>query len=217
MIVLNLKTYDAVIKNPRKYIDAVSEVARETMIPVVICPPTTMLSEFSFSYRNTFAQHCDFESPGAHTGSIPPEILKSIGVKGSLLNHSEKRINSLENLHKSILRLRENSLKSIVCAATPSEMENLAKFNPDYLAVEPPELISSGISVSNARPEVISDSVRLVKSANPSIKVLCGAGVTTKEDVKKALEAGAQGVLLASAFVKSEDPKSYLRGLTSVF
>jgi triosephosphate isomerase len=47
--------------------------------------------------------------------------------------------------------------------------------------------------------------------------VLCGAGVSSKEDVKKALELGAQGVLLASAFVKAPDPKAFLSELAGVF
>ncbi len=217
MIVLNLKTYEQVINDPRKYLDAVIEVSRETLVPMIVCPPSPFLADFAFSYQNTYAQHCDFNSPGAHTGSLPPELLKSMKVRGSLLNHSEKRLLDQSTIEQSILRMRSVGLKSIVCAATPSEMGSLAKFNPDFLAVEPPELISSGISVSHARPQVISDSVALVKKANPSTTVLCGAGVTTKEDVQKSLEQGAKGVLLASAFVKAQDPKSYLRNLISAF
>jgi triosephosphate isomerase len=49
-----------------------------------------------------------------------------------------------------------------------------------------------------------------MKKINPRIKVLCGAGITNKEDVKKALELGTVGVLVASGIVKAENPKKVL-------
>jgi triosephosphate isomerase len=44
-----------------------------------------------------------------------------------------------------------------------------------------------------------------VKGVDPSVGVLCGAGISTGEDVRKALELGAEGVLLASSVVKAGD------------
>ena len=35
---------------------------------------------------------------------------------------------------------------------------------------------------------------------------LCGAGIVSGEDVKKAIELGTRGVLVASSIVKSKDP-----------
>jgi triosephosphate isomerase len=80
---------------------------------------------------------------------------------------------------------------------------------PDYIAVEPRELIGGKISVSQARPELISDTVKAVKT-----KVLCGAGINTRQDVKKALKLGAKGVLVASAVAKSKNPGKVLKELT---
>ena len=59
-------------------------------------------------------------------------------------------------------------------------------------------------------------AIKQIKT-NPKVAVLCGAGVSNKEDTKKALELGVKGVLLASAFVKAKDPKEFLQGLASVF
>jgi len=92
-----------------------------------------------------------------------------------------------------------------------------AELTPTFIAVEPPELIGSGISVSNSKPEIIINSVKAVKETNQKITVLCGAGVSNNEDVRKSLELGAEGVLLASAFVKAKDPKAFLTELASVF
>jgi triosephosphate isomerase len=81
------------------------------------------------------------------------------------------------------------------------------------VAIEPPELIGSGIPVSKAQPEIVKDSVSAVKKINPEVKVLCGAGISTGADVKAALGLGTEGVLLASGVVKAADPKEALLDL----
>ena len=86
-------------------------------------------------------------------------------------------------------------------------------FKPDYVAIEPPELIGSGIPVSKADPGIVRNSVAAV--TDPNVKVLCGAGISKGEDVKAALELGTVGVLLASGVVKAKDPKAALRDLVT--
>ncbi|MBU2560167.1 triose-phosphate isomerase, partial [archaeon] len=90
-----------------------------------------------------------------------------------------------------------------------------AEMGPTSIAIEPPELIGSGIPVSKADPGIVSDSVAAVENINKDIIVLCGAGISTGEDVKAAIELGAKGVLLASGVVKAGDPKSVLLDLAS--
>jgi pyridoxal biosynthesis lyase PdxS len=98
-------------------------------------------------------------------------------------------------------------MTSIVCTKDIAETGDYSLMQPDFLAIEPPELIGSGISVSTAKPEVVSGAVKAAKSGVP---VLCGAGVSKGIDVQKALELGAKGVLLASGVVKAQDPKAVL-------
>ena len=83
------------------------------------------------------------------------------------------------------------------------------------MAIEPPELIGSGISVAKADPGIISASVECVKNINADVKVLCGAGIQSGECVKTAVDLGADGVLLASSVVKAKDPEAVLRDLVS--
>src|SRR5262249_20609607 len=150
------------------------------------------------------------------TGAIPAELIKAAKAKGSLVNHSEKKIPQ-DKIKPTIDGLHRNGLESLVCAATTNEAVGIAHHTPTYIAVEPPELIGSGVSVSTAKPEIVINSVKAVKEVNHKITVLCGAGVSTKEDVKKAIELGSQGVLLASAFVKAPDPKVFLQELAAAF
>ncbi|RLG55770.1 MAG: triose-phosphate isomerase, partial [Candidatus Hydrothermarchaeota archaeon] len=60
-----------------------------------------------------------------------------------------------------------------------------------------------------------SNSVKAVKKIDNSIVVLCGAGISTGDDVRAAIELGAEGVLLASGVVKAKDPKKALLDLAS--
>ena len=61
--------------------------------------------------------------------------------------------------------------------------------------------------------QVIERTVAAVKRVDDGIKVLCGAGIKTGRDVKRAIELGAAGVLLASGVVKASDPASVLEDL----
>lgn len=216
MIVLNLKTYERTLEKSLFLVDIAGEVVEETGMRIVLCPPSIFLKDAAERFSEIFAQHCDMSSPGAHTGDLPAEALKKIKVKGSLVNHSEKKL-PLESVGKTLERLHANALESLVCVVSVEELEGIAHLSPTYIAVEPPELIGTGISISNARPELITESVKRIKHINEKITTLCGAGVSNKEDVKKALELGSEGVLLASAFVNAEDPKKFLQELASAF
>jgi triosephosphate isomerase len=216
MIVLNLKTYEATIRKSLYFTDVASEVVAETGLRIVVCPPAPYLRPAAERFAGVFAQHADPELPGAFTGSIPAAMLKEIGVKGSLVNHSEKKIPH-EAVKRSVDNLHANGLESLVCAGSVKESSELAHFAPTFIAVEPPELIGKGVSVSKTKPEIVINSVKAVKEVNHKITVLCGAGVSNREDVVKALELGAEGVLLASAFVNAKDPKAFLSDLAGAF
>jgi triosephosphate isomerase len=105
---------------------------------------------------------------------------------------------------------------SIVCADDLNEVEALSLFSPDFLAIEPPELIGKGIAVSKTNPSIIKDCVQVVKGISSTVKVLCGAGIVDKTDVEKALELGAQGILVSSGVVKSPSWYNKILELSSV-
>ena len=157
-----------------------------------------------------FAQHADPFSSGAHTGSISVGELKSLGVRGTLLNHSEKKIN-FAVLKKTVTLCKKYKLKTVVCASSLAEVKKIAFLKPDYLAYEPPELIGGDISVTRAKPKIIANAVQAVRKLSPLTKVLCGAGVQSREDVKKALELGASGVLITHTVVRAKRPEKVLK------
>jgi triosephosphate isomerase len=74
-------------------------------------------------------------------------------------------------------------------------------------------LIGTGIPVSQAKPEIVVNAVRLVRQQDSKVIFLCGAGITTGEDVTAALALGAQGVLLASGVVKATNQRKAILDL----
>ncbi|MBN2478250.1 triose-phosphate isomerase [Candidatus Micrarchaeota archaeon] len=216
MIVLNLKNYPSSLEKITELTEAAKEINEETGVRVIVCPPVLVLKESAGLYPDVFAQHADGKEMGARTGWVPVGSLRYTNAKGSLVNHSEHRI-PMEEIKTIVEKLKENNLESLVCAENPDEIGKISILNPDYIAVEPPELIGSGISISNSKPELITDSLKKLKELESGIPLLCGAGVSNREDVENALKLGSKGVLLASAYVKAEDHKEFLRNLASAF
>jgi len=157
-----------------------------------------------------FAQHIDPVKPGSYTGHVLAESVKEAGAVGTLINHSEKQLR-LSDIDEAIKITREKGLISVVCANNPNISAAVAALNPDVIAIEPPELIGTGIPVSKAKPEVVTDTISLVRKINSKVVILCGAGITNGEDVAAALKLGTQGILVASGVVKAKDPYMVLR------
>lgn len=214
--VLNFKAYpNSIGKRAIELAKIAEEVANETGQTIIVCPNNLDLQAVAKEVSiPVYAQHVDINKLGAFTGSIPAKGVKNAGGKGSLINHSEKKL-SLERIELSIMRCREAEIKSVVCTADVYEAKQIALFEPDFIAIEPPELIGTGVSVSTADPKIVSDTIyeinRITKVNDlKRIPVLCGAGISSGEDIRKAMELGAEGVLLASAFVNAKDPKKLL-------
>ena len=149
---------------------------------------------------------------GAHTGQVLAESLKFNGAKGVVLNHSEDRFN-LAQIEKSKKIAKKNKLQTIICANDSDQAAALSQFKPDFLAVEPPELIGGNTSVSKATPEIIVDTVMKVRKNHKKQVILCGAGIKTGEDVRKAIELGTNGIFVASGIVKSKTPEKKIKEL----
>lgn len=213
-IVVNFKAYPEVLgKRGWDLAKKCANVAEETGASIVIAPPSPDLAHVAKLVRiPVFGQHVDALEAGARTGWIPPEALLEAGAAGTLINHSERKV-AWEEMRDVIPRCKGLGLEVIACADDLAEAETVAKLSPNYVAIEPPELIGGAVSVTTAKPEIVSGAVNRIRGANREVRVLCGAGVKTHRDVGKALELGTVGVLVASGVVKAKDPAKALRDL----
>ena len=218
LFILNLKSYPSALGlNAERIGAALESQARESRVSVALAPAPGDVGRLARTLQiPVIAQHVDPLDAGAHTGYFVPEAARILGAQGSLLNHSEHRLPAAA-VARGASMLRSLDLAAVVCARDASEAARLARIHPPYLAVEPPELIGTGRSVSRVRPEVIRTTVRRVRAVSPETHVLCGAGVVNREDVRKALELEAEGILVASAVTLAADPAQAIRELLSGF
>lgn len=214
LILVNFKSYsEALGKQGLKLARIAREVSEETGVTIAVAPQyvdiKTIVEEAQIP---VFAQHVDPVEPGAFTGHVPVESVKAVGAVGALVNHSEKRLH-LSDISAIVHRIRMQDLISVVCANTSTVASAASALGPDMIAIEPPELIGTGVAVSKAKPEVITEATAKIRKVNPEIAILCGAGITSGEDVSAAIELGTSGVLVASGVVKAKDQKVALMDL----
>ena len=216
IVILNYKTYlESSGMKALELAHDLESAANESGITMVAAPQAADIYRISQEASiPIYAQHIDPIAPGGHTGSNLINTLIEAGVSGSLINHSENRM-KLADIDEVIRLCRDNEIESCVCTNNIETSKAIAAIGPDAVAVEPPELIGTGIPVSQAQPEVVEDTVKEVRAINKKIKVLCGAGITTGDDMKAAMDLGADGVLLASGIIKAESPKDALLDLVS--
>ncbi|MEW6295606.1 MAG: triose-phosphate isomerase [Candidatus Diapherotrites archaeon] len=156
-----------------------------------------------------FSQHTDLISFGASTGFILPEAVREAGAIGTVLNHAEHKLSDKE-LKKCIDRAKESGLIVMACAESISRAEKIASMNPDLIAIEPPKLIGGKVSVSTAKPSLITNSIKAIHKIK-KIPVIAGAGIKKKEDVEKAIELGCKGVFVSSGIVKAPNQKTAIK------
>lgn len=214
VVIVNFKAYAEVEgQKAVRLAEVCQEVSDASGIAVGVCPPATELSSVAKAVTvPVLAQHVDARTPGAATGWTTPQLAKGAGAAGTLLNHSEHRV-ILADLAQAISMSKSAGLVTVVCTDTEATSAAAATLDPDFVAVEPPELIGGNISVTEAKPEIVSNAVKAVRRVDEGIEVLCGAGVKTGKDVQKAVELGASGVLVASGVVKANDPKAVVEDL----
>ena len=152
-LIINLKNYLEISGEKALILTREAEkVSERTDTEIILSPPQVLLAWVAKNTKlGVIAQHVDVQQPGPSTGFSIPEIVKDVGGAGSLINHSEHPINH-EIISDLIPRLRSLGLLSIVCAKNLSELRDFSSMNPDYVAIEPPELIGTKKSIATEKP-----------------------------------------------------------------
>ena len=216
LVVLNFKTYRESTGEAALHLANICEdISKEYSVTIVVVPQVADIHTITKTVKiPVFAQHVDGVGYGGFTGHVTAASLKAVGASGSLINHSERRL-KLAEIEASVSACKSFGLNEIICTNNIATTRASATLKPNYVAIEPPELIGSGIPVSKADPEVVRGSVEAVKKAEPNVGVLCGAGITRGEDLKAALDLGSEGVLLASGIIKAKDQQKALEDLVA--
>lgn len=211
MIFVNYKTYvESSGDNAVELTKILESVAQESQIKIIPVVQSLDLKEIvENSSLEVWIQSVDAADFGAHTGSIIPKEVAELNAKGTFLNHSENKIDDFELLRNTVKSCIDAGLKTLVFAADLEELRKNLDLKPDFISYEPPELVgSTSSSVSESKPEIISEAVNISKDAG--VPLIVGAGIKSAEDIRIGLQLGAAGFAIASSIVKSDDPKQSL-------
>ncbi len=213
-LIINFKNYQEILgQGSIALAEAAQSVSEKSQAEIVVAPPSPMLALVASRVSiPVFSQTVGSEVGEKTTGALLPEAVKGARARGTILNHSESRTSQVE-IRRLLPRFHALSLDVCICAATSAEAARLGRLGTKYLAVEPPGLIGSGVAVSKARPDLVSKTVTAARGAGYRGRILCGAGIVNAQDVRKAVELGADGVLVSSSVVKARDWRAKIEEL----
>jgi triosephosphate isomerase (TIM) len=197
---------------------------RATDVEIVVCPPFVALEAAlqglgGDSEVQVYAQNVHWELEGAFTGEVSAPMLLELGVKGTIVGHSERR-HLFGETDESVRRRAEAALEAglavIACVGeTEAEREAgeteavLARQVPDLpkherlvIAYEPVWAIGTG---KTASPEIAQEAHAFVKSLHPS-RVLYGGSVNPENAATLLAQPDVDGALVGGA---SLDPTAF--------
>lgn len=213
MFIVNFKTYESGTgKKGLELAKICEKVSKKTNVAIAVAVQATDIRMISSSVSiEVYAQHVDAITHGKHNGYNLPEAIKEAGAAGSFIGHSEHRLDA-KDVEFCVKRLKELGLKSVVFAGDTKHGTRLSKLNPDYICVEPPELVGGGISIADAEPDLIKKSVETLGK-----NVLVGAGVGTGEDARIVKRFGACGMVASNRVMKSSNPEKVILEIVEGF
>jgi len=213
MILINFKIYRETFGDKAIELGKIiKEIADKSGIRVIVTASALDALRLADLGLEVWLQNVDEYGDGKHTGWISANQALSLGIKGSLLNHSEHQVPKGTVL--KILKNKPQGFEIMCCVKSVGQIEKwVAKAKPDYILYEPPKLIGSPTDSVASKPESIKKAVKL----SGNIPLIIGAGVKSQHDVVIGLKMGAKSVMLASGFVLSTDPKSVLEDIVAGF
>ncbi|MBU4204865.1 triose-phosphate isomerase, partial [Patescibacteria group bacterium] len=199
---------------------------------VVICPPFVYLS--ILKGLTLGAQNCYFEEKGAFTGEISALILKNMGIDYVIIGHSERRKyfkETNEEINKKIKRAISAGLKVIFCVGETSQerdegnktniiknqlkegLEGISKAETKNITIayEPIWAIGTGnnCSVDETMTSILFIKQTLNNLYNRAVadktRVIYGGSVKGENSNSYIKEAGASGLLVGDASLKTEE------------
>ena len=217
--ILDIRFFEIGIKN-YIYGDAVlalaktaDRCAKKYRIPVLFIAPYADIRRVAENTDHLIilAPYMDTLKPGRGMADVLPESIKAAGAKGVVINHCERPL-SLSAIVLTIERARQLDLLSFVCAGSVSEARAIAQFAPDIINPEPPELIGTGKTCSEA---FIREVTRAIHEISPHTLIELAAGITSGRQVYDLVYAGAQAVGVSSGILNAKDPHSMVEEMIS--
>jgi len=204
---------------------------------VIYSPSNIYLLKFIENGLITASQDVSFKDIGAYTGDVSASQLKSIGVKYSIVGHSERRkyYHDDKYVNDKIRELISNDLIPILCIGeTKEERDENATFmilqeeidnsfknidtkklNSVIIAYEPIWSIGTGIIPTN---EDITNTINYIKKYladkyKLNLKILYGGSVSNKNINELEKINAIDGYLVGGCSIKKDDFQELIKSV----
>ena len=218
----------------KEYINYFKEVGYGNAI---FSPPSIYLKEFVDCGFTTCSQDVSFAESGAYTGDISASMLKNIGVKYSIIGHSERRkyYGDSSIVNEKLKRLLENDIIPVICIGeTKEERDNNKTFdvlseeirevfknidtnslNNVIIAYEPIWSIGTGVIPTN---QEIEDTIGYIKDFiekeyNNKLPVLYGGSVNNNCIENLESIDVIDGYLVGGCSIKKEEFSKLIKSI----
>ena len=182
----------------------------------VIFPPSIFLEKLISHGILCGIQNVSQQNSGSFTGETSALMAKNVGVKYSLVGHSERRNIFGETIQIATQKVQnciENEIIPILCIGEKFEeklyacevLENQLKSfsNSSIIAYEPVWSIGTGVVPST---QEIEQMISFIKQKTNNATVLYGGSVTS-QNILTIMQSGCDGILVGSAGLKISEAK----------
>jgi triosephosphate isomerase len=193
-------------------------------VDIMVFPSHCYLSLVASVLNQVGAQNVSEYAPGAYTGEVSAEMLKSCGVTHALVGHSERRHIFFETddiLTKKLYQLKSVGIVPIFCVGETLDQRNrvesviqhqlqpILSFDAPYIiAYEPVWAIGTGQS---STPEDAQSVHEIIQSmVGPGVQILYGGSVTESNLLNLLKMPNIHGALVGGASLKTESFTSIL-------
>ncbi|MAG38236.1 hypothetical protein CMI45_02535 [Candidatus Pacearchaeota archaeon] len=208
MIIINFKNY----KHGKEALELAKKIEKN-LGKVVIAVSSVNLAEISDKTGlAVYAQHVVPVESDRHTGFVTVESIKKVGAKGTIINHSEHQV-PLHYISETINVCKKEGLGTIVCASSLKETKKILKLKEKPLAIafESSELIGTGKSITQYKTKELVDFINILKGTK--VLAVCGAGISSVDDIKAAYNLGCEGVFISSAIANNKNVDELLKDI----
>lgn len=211
----------------------IAQLASNSAVDIVICPPAVYLGNFANAQFAIGAQNASEFTSGAHTGEISLGMIAESGCKYVILGHSERRENHAETndlVARKVKATIAAGLTPILCIGEPlsvresggvfdfvkAQLDAVAKeCGADYIknsviAYEPIWAIGTGKTASPEQAQEVHAFIRkelaaLDANAAANVRLLYGGSVNAANAKDLFAKTDIDGGLIGGASLKIED------------
>jgi triosephosphate isomerase len=181
-------------------------------VDVVVCPAYVSLADAVASGRTIYAQNVHWSDEGAYTGEVSVPMLQELGVRGSIVGHSERRQYFGETDETTATRAEAalaGGLGVIACVGETEEQREAGETDAVLrrqvgalphderlvIAYEPVWAIGTG---KTATPELAQEAHAFIKSLL-NVRVLYGGSVKPENAAELLSQPDVDGALVGGA------------------